>query len=162
LPQVLRQLDEPLGDPSILPTYLVANVARPHITVALGGDGSDELFAGYDTFRALRLARVYDCVVPRFLHPGLRALAGLLPHSARNMTCDFNLRRPLRGLSFPRPYWPPAWLGALEPAEIEELTGAPVDLEDLYSEALELWDSSLSTDLVDRALEFYTCLWLPD
>lgn len=65
MPHVLRKLDEPLGDPSILPTYLVARMARPKITVALGGDGSDELFAGYDTFHALRPARWYDRLVPR-------------------------------------------------------------------------------------------------
>ncbi len=60
LPVVLHRLDEPLGDSSLLPTYLLSGFAREHVTVALGGDGGDELFAGYDPFRALRWADLYQ------------------------------------------------------------------------------------------------------
>ncbi len=54
LPEVARRLDEPFGDPSILPTLLLSRFARRHVTVALAGDGGDELFAGYDPFLAHR------------------------------------------------------------------------------------------------------------
>ena len=47
LPRLARQYDEPIGDASMLPTYLVSRLFRRHATVALGGDGGDELFAGY-------------------------------------------------------------------------------------------------------------------
>ena len=65
-PEVAAWLDEPFGDASILPTYLLSRFAREHVTVALGGDGGDELLAGYPTFPADRLARLYR--VPRLLH----------------------------------------------------------------------------------------------
>jgi asparagine synthase (glutamine-hydrolysing) len=162
MPHVLSLLDEPLGDPSILPTFLVARIARPHITVALGGDGSDELFAGYDTFRALTLARWYQRLVPGRVHRSLRSLADLLPLSGRNMSFDFKVRRTLRGLSYPRPFWNSIWHGAIEPREIEELYREPVDLEDLYSEALAIWNKNQGAPLVDRTLEYYTRLYLPD
>jgi asparagine synthase (glutamine-hydrolysing) len=162
MPYVTGRMDEALGDPSILPTFLVARAARPHITVALGGDGSDELFAGYDTFHALKIARLYQRVMPRPVHHAFRFLAGLLPLSQRNLSFDFKLRRALRGVSYPQPYWNPVWHGAIEPAEIKELFAGPVDLEELYSEALEVWDTSTSRNLIDRTLEFYTCLFLPD
>lgn len=159
---VINRMDEALGDPSILPTYLVSRIARPHIKVALGGDGSDELFAGYDTFHALKLARLYQKLMPRPMHRALRCLAGLLPLSRRNMSFDFKLRRALRGVSYPAPYWNPVWHGALEPTDIADLFAGPVDLEELYSEALDVWNQSVSPNLLDRTLEFYTCLFLPD
>ena len=49
-------LDEPLGDEAILPTFLISQVARRHVTVALTGDGGDESFAGYERYAAMRMA----------------------------------------------------------------------------------------------------------
>ena len=85
LPALLASLDEPFADPSILPTYLLARFAREHVTVALSGDGSDELFAGYDPFSALAPARHYQNFVPAPLHRVLRAGASKLPRGNANM-----------------------------------------------------------------------------
>ena len=65
IPDVLGRLGEPLGDASILPTYLLSKYTREHVTVALSGDGGDELFAGYDPFKALTPARLYARMIPR-------------------------------------------------------------------------------------------------
>jgi asparagine synthase (glutamine-hydrolysing) len=51
LPVAAAQLDEPLADPAAIPTYLLSAFAREHVTVALTGEGADELFAGYDHYR---------------------------------------------------------------------------------------------------------------
>jgi len=162
LPEVLGRLDEPLGDPSILPTYLVSKLARADVTVALSGDGGDELFAGYDPFKALRLAKTYQSLVPRPVHAAIRLAAARLPLSDRNMSLEFKLNRALRGVSYRPGLWNPVWLAALEPREIGELFAAPVDVEELYSEAIALWDDSRAEHLVDKTLEFYTNLYLMD
>ena len=71
-------LDEPLGDEAILPTFLISEVARRHVTVALTGDGGDESFAGYERYAAMGLARTIGRVplVPGLAASGLRALPG--------------------------------------------------------------------------------------
>lgn len=56
LPRLAWALDEPLGDEAALPTLLVSDLARQHVTVALGGDGGDEAFAGYERYVAMQLA----------------------------------------------------------------------------------------------------------
>ena len=52
LPRLVWNLDQPFGDSSVIPTYLLSKSAREHVTVALTGDGGDEIFAGYERFRA--------------------------------------------------------------------------------------------------------------
>ncbi len=59
LPHIVSRLDEPMADPSIVPTYLLSEVTRRRVTVALGGDGGDELFGGYEYFPAFQLAEHY-------------------------------------------------------------------------------------------------------
>jgi asparagine synthase (glutamine-hydrolysing) len=162
VPEVLGRLDEPFGDPSIVPTFQLCEFARRKITVALGGDGGDELFAGYDPFKALAVAGWYNALLPAWMKGGIRKLADFLPVSDRNMGLDFRIKRGLRGASYPPALWNPAWLGPLEPGEIAELFQESVAAEELYEEAIQVWESSPSEHVVDKTLEFYTRLYLQD
>ncbi len=163
LPGLLARLDEPMGDGSILPTWLLCGFTRRHVTVALGGDGGDELFAGYDPFKALGKASLYDALVPRGLHPAIRLLASRLPVSHANISLDFKIKRTLRGLSHPAHYRVPVWMGPLEPAQIDACFGDHTAPEELYSEAIEAWESAGEhADPVDRTLQFFTRLYLQD
>jgi len=162
LPDLAARLDEPIADASLLPTYLLCAHARRHVTVALGGDGADELLAGYDPFRALRYARWYERSVPKPVHRALSMLAAKLPVSHRYMSFDFRVKRMLRGLDHPSRLWLPTWMAALAPSEMEELFGAPVDLEDVFSEAIEAWDECAIDDPIERTIAFYVRLYLQD
>jgi asparagine synthase (glutamine-hydrolysing) len=158
----LSRLDEPLGDSSLLPTYLLCGFAREHVTVALGGDGGDELFAGYDPFRALRWADMYQKLIPKPVHKAISLLIARLPVSHRNMSLDFKLKRTLRGLDHTSSLWCPVWMAPLAPSDLETCFRESIDLEELYSEAIEQWESCKSETFVDRTLQFYTKLYLQD
>lgn len=161
IPEVLGRLDEPLGDPSLIPTYLLSRFTRGHVTVALSGDGGDELFAGYDPFRALALAERYRrLVAPRF-HRRIRRLAELLPLSTRNMSLDFKIRRALAGLSYPPALWNPVWMAPVAPDAMGDLLHQPLDTEDIYGDAIALWEEDARKSTVDRTLEFFTNFYLP-
>jgi asparagine synthase (glutamine-hydrolysing) len=77
--QLMTHLDEPLGDFSILPTYLVSKVARQQVTVALSGDGGDEVFAGYDTYIAQSMANSYDRMPALLRSKVLPAMLDIVP-----------------------------------------------------------------------------------
>ena len=110
-------LDEPLGDASLLPTFLLSRFTRRSVTVALSGDGGDELFAGYPTYQAHRLARALE-LVPHWVRRGLlRPVVERLPVSLDNLSFDFRLKRFMAGMDFGPVERHAAWLGSFTPAE---------------------------------------------
>jgi asparagine synthase (glutamine-hydrolysing) len=162
LPEIVSKLDEPMGDSSLLPTWLLSRVTRKSVTVALGGDGADELFAGYDPFQALKPASLYSKWIPKPLHKGIEQLCALLPVSHTNMSFDFKLKRTLRGLGYPQKLWNPVWLGPLAHNELQSLFQEDIEMEALYSEAIDLWDQSKCASLTDQTLGFYTRFYLQE
>jgi asparagine synthase (glutamine-hydrolysing) len=107
--------DEPLVDGSFLPTYALSSLAREQVTVALGGDGGDELFCGYPTFLVERWLPALDRA-PRLLATLSRA-AGSLPRSAGYAGLDVLLAQLVRGLAYPAPVRAQVLLGGLTPHE---------------------------------------------
>lgn len=160
--ELVARLDEPSGDSSLLPTYLLSRFTRRSVTVALGGDGGDELFAGYDPFRALSAAERYSRLVPKPVHQAVRQMAGLLPVSHSNLSLDFKVKRTLAGLEYPPHLWNAVWMGAVEPREFGEIFTEPARLEEIYSESIEVWDRCRQTNIVDRSLQWWTNLYLQD
>ena len=159
---VLGRLDEPLGDASLIPTYLLSSFARERVTVALTGDGGDELFAGYDPFAALRRAELYALFMPRIGHNAVRYLVSLLPISQSNMSMEFRLKRALMGAKVPASMRAPVWMAPLSPEDIGNLFEAPMRIEDLYGEAIAAWNRDPRLDTVDRTLEYFTRFYLQD
>ena len=79
--KLVRHFDEPFGDSSAIPTYLVSEFAARHVKVTLTGDGGDELFAGYDSFKSVERLRFLDHV-PLPVRHLISSLADALPYSA--------------------------------------------------------------------------------
>ncbi|MGQ9470751.1 MAG: asparagine synthase (glutamine-hydrolyzing) [Candidatus Aminicenantales bacterium] len=120
VPKLMNFLDEPLADASCIPTYFISYLARQQVTVALAGDGGDELFAGYDTYKAYRLACFYRRV-PGFLHGLARRLVNLLPASRRRLSFEFKAKKFLAGIDYPPEIANYIWWGAYPPAEKAKL-----------------------------------------
>lgn len=157
---VLAMLDEPMADSSLLPTYLLARFARQSVTVALSGDGGDELFAGYAPFKALKLASYYQKFLPGPGRRMLKSLVNRLPATEGYLSLDYKLKRTLQGLDYPPSVWNPVWLSPLLPDEIRELTGTPASWEELYADAINTWEQCESDDIVARSTEYYGQFYL--
>ena len=105
-------LDEPLSDGSLIPTYLLARFVKKHVTVALGGDGGDELFAGYPMYFGHKMACVYGSI-PRFLRSGLiEPVVRRLPVSNKNLSFDYKAKRFVRSANYETVTRHHSWFGS--------------------------------------------------
>jgi len=95
-PTVMGILDEPFGDASILPTYLLSQFTSQHVKVILGGDGGDELFAGYPSFQAHRMMEKLS-FLPTGWRDALNRLARRLPVSQKYASAGFLLEQFFKG-----------------------------------------------------------------
>ena len=92
LRNVTTRVAEPLADPAILPTFLLARAAREHVKVILSGEGADELFGGYPTYLGHKIAPKYEAL-PSLFRGGVRRLAFALPSSGKKVTLEYLLKR---------------------------------------------------------------------
>jgi asparagine synthase (glutamine-hydrolysing) len=105
-------LDEPLSDGSLIPTYLLARFVRKHVTVALGGDGGDELFAGYPMYYGHKIASAY-AAIPEFLRSGLiEPVVKRLPVSTKNLSFDYKAKRFVRSAKYETITRHHSWFGS--------------------------------------------------
>lgn len=122
LPTLIGVLDEPLADASVIPTYLVCRLAREKVKVALSGDGGDESFGGYETYKAHQIAKCYRSM-PDWMRAAVRKLVPLLPISSSHRGVAFKARKFTSGVEFPPTVANALWWGAYTPAEKAPLMG---------------------------------------
>lgn len=140
--------DQPFGDSSAIPTFLLAQMTGRHATVALSGDGGDELFAGYERFAAALAVGHYGSV-PRPLRAGGRRLIGLLPPGAARGRVG-NVQRFARVAEAGLPDAYRAWISFIDDDTREALLGRA----DGWAAAdfAEHWEAAGDAHLLDRLL----------
>ena len=158
-------MDEPFSDPSLVPTYLLSRFTRKHVTVALGGDGGDELFAGYPMYAGLRWAEVYKRL-PAGLRTGIvEPLVRLLPVKTKNLSFDYKAARFITGAKYDTVARHHVWFGSFTPDEqLELLTpdALAVSDSDIYAEAREIAAECDHDDLVTQMQSVDTRLYLAE
>jgi asparagine synthase (glutamine-hydrolysing) len=164
LPDIVRAFDEPFGDSSAIPTYVVAQATARHVKVALSGIGGDEAFGGYPRYLGLRVSALHGRL-PRWLRHASRSLAGRLPDSAssrnwadwaRRFTAEPDATSSDRYISWTR-FFGDAQLAALARPALAARLGSGVDA---------LQQSAFATgrpgDPVDGAFRVDLSTYLPD
>ena len=158
-------MDEPFSDPSLVPTYLLSRFTRKHVTVALGGDGGDELFAGYPMYAGHRWAEVYKHV-PGLLRRGVvEPLVRLLPVKTKNLSFDYKALRFVNGAKYDEVARHHVWFGSFTPQEqLQLLTPAVLDATDgeIYADARRIAAECDDSDVVSRMQSVDTHLYLAE
>ncbi|QPC83593.1 asparagine synthase (glutamine-hydrolyzing) [Phototrophicus methaneseepsis] len=121
LPKLVWHYDAPFADSSAIPTFLVSELTRQHVTVALTGDGGDELFAGYDRFYAATLVQKLG-MIPRPLWQMASGLLGALPEGTGYANRLKRAGRFVRGASQPLAYAYFDWVRLFDAEQVQQLT----------------------------------------
>ena len=163
LPMLVRHYGEPYADSSAVPTYYLAQLARGHVTVALGGDGGDELFGGYQRYQAARAAAALD-LVPAVLRRGAVAtLATVLPGGGSERSAAARARRFLRGAAGDPVGRYLDWVGVFDHAWLDAASTPDFRADVRGAEGeLRARAEALPGDAAQRAQRLDLELYLPD
>ncbi len=159
-------MDEPFSDPSLVPTFLLSRFTRKHVTVALGGDGGDELFAGYPMYWGHNLARTY-ARIPRFLRRNfIEPVVRSLPVKTKNLSFDFKARRFITGMKYDEVVRHHVWFGSFTPDEQAALltpAARGASDGDIYRDARRLLAEDCDADnTIERMQSLDTRLYLAE
>jgi asparagine synthase (glutamine-hydrolysing) len=135
-PRIMRSLDEPLADASIIPTYVLSRLAAHHVKVVLGGDGADELFAGYPAFQAHKLVEKLS-FLPIGWRDWLRPFIQRLPVSHRYASIEFLMQQFVKGLGLSPEVRFLLWMGCYGNVEKRQLFSANFQQRLLREDAFE-------------------------
>ncbi len=164
--QLVRSFDEPFADVSAIPTFLVCRMARRRVTVALGGDGGDELFGGYDAYLAQRAAGYYERIPTSvrqwWLAPAVRRLR---PQPQKKGLVN-RVKRFVEGYDHPAPIGHARWMAFLSSSEKSALYTSAFRRElqgrTGYEPAMELATRYAHLDPLARAMAMDVAMYLPD
>ena len=164
--QLVVHLDEPFADVSLFPTYLVSRLAREHVKVVLSGDGGDELFGGYDTYDADRLARRFRRVGAPLL-PLLAAAAAVVPPSDQKKGLVNKAKRFVEGMAgAPADLQHYRWMSYLGPRAKQRMYSPSLREAliggDVYAPVRDAFARAGGDDLLNRQLYTDLCLYLAD
>lgn len=165
VPTLIEYLDEPLADASIIPTYIISKLARQYVTVALAGEGGDELFAGYDTYKAYQIARLYR-KIPRIVRNGIvKKIARHLPASKKRLSFEFKAKKFISGIDYPPEIANVIWWGAYNPEEKASLFSEDLAAsikEDVFAPVAFHCNNTLARNMLDRLGYLDLKLYLQD
>lgn len=164
VPNIASLVDEPLSDASFMPTYFLSNFASKQVKVCLGGDGGDELFAGYQIFPVHKLIGFYD-LLPREIKKLLLIVANKIPPRETYLSFPFVLKQFLRGVGLSNEIRTFVWMGAYLDSEKKQLL-SPDIFSQIQTNTFEIISNLLSKKFIstdsDRMLYLISKIYLSD
>jgi len=166
LPILIDHYGEPYADSSAIPTYYVSRQTKQHVTVALNGDGGDEVFAGYERYQAVLLSEMYQKIPAILRNPLFQTIGNLIPDSFGQKDRLKRIKRFIEGAHLPLSKRYLQWIGMFTEKVRDDMYTDEFLREVPDSDPLSIISKTLNSlnglSLLDRLLHTDTMTYLPD
>jgi len=166
LPELVWYAEEPTADSSMVAVYYLSQMTRKHVSMALSGDGADEIMAGYETYQAYYLRQFYQLIPPFLRHHLLYPAIMALPASDGKITLPYKLKRFVSGAELPADDAHASWRIIFDAGVRKELLSPLSDYAAIQADFLDLYRSLfLKTNAhhpLNRMLYVDTRFYLPN
>tara|TARA_B100001121_G_scaffold170030_1_gene148451 strand:- start:3899 stop:5722 length:1824 start_codon:yes stop_codon:yes gene_type:complete len=154
-----KKITDPIGDSSILPSYILFNQIKKISNVSIGGDGGDESFFGYITFDAFYIADKIKKIIPNFLNNIFIKITDFKIDNEDYITNKFKIKKFFQPLNYENKYFLPLWMSCLNLKKLNELFYNDFKLNEVFSETETIFSSNI--ELMRQAQYYYYKLYLP-
>ena len=159
LKKIRKNLDHPIGDSSLIPTYAIFEQVKKKTKVSLGGDGGDENFFGYITFDAFYFANKIKKFFPNFIFQQLKKITKILPVTYSYINLSQKIRIFIENLDQKSENLLPSWSNSLNQLELEDLLKDKNIKNIIYSHSKKIFDKK--KPLMKNAQNYYFSYFLP-
>jgi len=156
---ITKNLSDPIGDSSILPTYIIHNKIKEQSNVCLSGDGGDEAFFGYITFDAFYLARFIKKYLPSFALKTIKKIVNLTKISHNYITLSVKLKKFFNSIHLEQKYLLPSWMSCLNSKDMTLLFKEKISEDEIYSDMNNLFANNRS--MMKSSQLYYYKYYLP-
>jgi asparagine synthase (glutamine-hydrolysing) len=156
--RVINNFDEPFADSSAIPTYIVSNLASQYVKVVLSGDGGDELFAGYDTYKRLRQIQKVGNIPGFIRNPLFRTISNVLPAKLMGKRFSYYLSK--------NPEYSYAYFAHVYENEKKNFYSSDfyqkIKNNPIEEEKIRIIKDSQAPDLISKMMELDVLTYMPD
>ena len=119
--EIAKYINEPIGDSSLIPTYIIQKEVKSNTNVCLGGDGGDESFFGYITFDAFYIAKILKKIIPSFIFRILKSITSTFKSTSEYITFKTKIKKFFSSINLDKKYLLPSWMSSLSEENLKVL-----------------------------------------
>jgi len=157
--ELSKFFSDPIGDSSILPTYMIHKKIKKYSNVALGGDGGDESFFGYITFDAFNLAIKLKKIIPNIIFKIIARITNKVKISQDYLSLSKKMRKFFNSIHLNKKYLLPSWMCCLKSSDINELFNVDIDVDELFSSSNKIFSDE--KNIMRKSQLYYFKFYLP-